>query len=264
MLLLGGWMLFVPIGGAFIEGDYIAVLPVPNKKKNGVLPYVFLPFFTQQLGIIGKSANEDEVWWKKLKLKFLWIDYRWNQSNCLPGKESKPNVELDLNRPYEELKQGYSKQNKRNIKRFEKQELTITTGKINDIVKVFVDSKGQEVTSLQGIPYGVLTQLAQKLEQNDHFKGKVHTPTIIHNGNILAGAVIMEWKKRAILILLANSNAAKKIGASTALIDAFIQKNAHKKLTFDFEGSAIDSLKRFYLGFGGEEKAYPFTTKRWI
>ena len=54
-----------------------------------------------------------------------------------------------------------------------------------------------------------------------------------------------------------NHPDGKTIGASHALIDAFIKDHAGQDLILDFEGSDIRNLAFFYSSFGATEELYP-------
>jgi len=74
----------------------------------------------------------------------------------------------------------------------------------------------------------------------------------------MASSVFFFSHNRAYYILVGNTVEGKSIGASHALIDAFIKGNAGKNLILDFEGSDIRNLALFYSGFGAREEIYPF------
>jgi hypothetical protein len=57
--------------------------------------------------------------------------------------------------------------------------------------------------------------------------------------------------------MVGNHPDGKTIGASHALIDAFIKDHAHQNLILDFEGSDIRNLAFFYEGFGATLETYP-------
>ena len=47
----------------------------------------------------------------------------------------------------------------------------------------------------------------------------------------------------------------------TFLIDSVLKKYAGSHLTFDFEGSMIPGLARYYMGFGAIEKKFQVLRK---
>ena len=57
--------------------------------------------------------------------------------------------------------------------------------------------------------------------------------------------------------MAASSNQAGiEQSAMFLLVDTFIEKNAGKKQIFDFEGSNIPGVARFYAGFGATPETY--------
>ena len=57
--------------------------------------------------------------------------------------------------------------------------------------------------------------------------------------------------------MVGNHPNGKTLGASHALINAFIKDHAGKDLLLDFEGSDVASLAFFYSSFGAEPVIYP-------
>jgi hypothetical protein len=68
--------------------------------------------------------------------------------------------------------------------------------------------------------------------------------------------VLLISAKRLYYILVGNHPNGKTIGASHALINAFIRDYAGTDMTLDFEGSDIQSLAFFYSSFGAVEEKY--------
>ena len=73
---------------------------------------------------------------------------------------------------------------------------------------------------------------------------------------LVASCVFFFSHKRAYYILVGNHPNGKTIGASHALIDAFIKDHAGKNILLDFEGSDIRNLAFFYSSFGAVEEKY--------
>ena len=73
---------------------------------------------------------------------------------------------------------------------------------------------------------------------------------------LLSSCVFFFSHSRAYYILVGNHPNGKTIGASHALVDAFIQDHSGKNMILDFEGSDIPNLALFYSGFGAIEKKY--------
>ena len=73
---------------------------------------------------------------------------------------------------------------------------------------------------------------------------------------LLASCVFFFSHNRAYYILVGNHPNGRTIGASHALIDAFIKDHAGKNMLLDFEGSDIRNLAFFYSSFGAIEEKF--------
>ena len=74
---------------------------------------------------------------------------------------------------------------------------------------------------------------------------------------LLASCIFFFSHNRAYYILVGNHPDGRTLGASHALIDAFIKDYAGSEMILDFEGSDIRNLAFFYSGFGAKEEIYP-------
>jgi hypothetical protein len=73
---------------------------------------------------------------------------------------------------------------------------------------------------------------------------------------LIASAVFLFSHNRAYYILVGNHANGRTLGASHALIDAFIKDHAGNNILLDFEGSDIRNLAFFYSSFGSREEKY--------
>ena len=87
-------------------------------------------------------------------------------------------------------------------------------------------------------------------------KKQATTYGIYRNDQLLASAAFFFSHGRAYYILVGNHPDGKTIGASHALIDAFIKDHAGQNLMLDFEGSDVPNLAFFYSSFGAVEEKY--------
>jgi hypothetical protein len=77
-----------------------------------------------------------------------------------------------------------------------------------------------------------------------------------NKGELVSSATFLFSNKRAYYILVGNHPNGRTLGASHALIDAFIKDHAGNELILDFEGSDIRNLAFFYTSFGANEEKY--------
>jgi hypothetical protein len=73
---------------------------------------------------------------------------------------------------------------------------------------------------------------------------------------LIASCAFAFSHKRAYYILVGNHPNGRTLGASHALIDAFIKDHAGQDLLLDFEGSDIRNLAFFYSSYGAKEEKY--------
>ena len=246
---------------ALVLDDYIAIFPIALGTKIGV-KYAYQPVFTQQLGLFTSlliSPKLVESFIKELKNISPLIQINLNSHNKISTNiikvEKKVNHELDLISTYDILKKSYSKNLKRNIKKAQKANLSISKNINPDaVIDLFRNNKGKEIHNLKDQDYQKLNRLAYKaLKLNMAEIWGVYTS----DNSLCAAAIFIKDHHRIIFLFSATNNEAKKQSAMPFLIDAFIKEHTETKYIFDFEGSNDENLARFYKSFGSTVVHYP-------
>jgi hypothetical protein len=243
---------------ALVLGDYEAVMPLTYNKKYGI-HYLYQPPFTASLGVFGKEINAAvlQEFLKAIPKKFRYIDISLNYCNffTVEGFDlyQRVNYVLPLCKSYEEIYNGYRENIQRNIKKCRQQHCTVKK-----------DFPIAEVIALTKLQPGFLGNLTDT--DFDNFKRlyglmnrqrKAITYGICTtNGQLVASCVFFFSHNRAYYILVGNHPNGKTMGASHALIDAFIKDHATSNMLLDFEGSDIQNLAFFYSSFGAIEEKY--------
>ncbi|HTM92387.1 MAG TPA: hypothetical protein VL095_08215, partial [Flavisolibacter sp.] len=179
----------------------------------------------------------------------------FNQGNLFQLKDyhlfQRVNYVLPLNQPYEKLYADYRGNIRRNIKKSIQYGCTIRT-----------DIDVSHITELAKLqPNGAPENELKKFEQlysllKERSTAKAYG--VFSNKNeLLASCVFTFSHKRAYYILVGNHPNGRTLGASHALIDAFIKDHAEQNLLLDFEGSDVRNLAFFYSSFGASEEKYP-------
>lgn len=241
---------------ALVYGDYEATLPLPYKSKGG-LNYVYRPYGVQQLGVFGDHTKTEELL-NTIPSKYVWVDIFLNAGNTLGKHASKSipqtNLTLDLNRSYESVYEGYSKQTKRNLRKAQKTSFgSFGFESPEQIINLFKLNKGKNLNNLQDKHYKKMTQIMYTLMHKN--LGYINSLYLEPN-HLCAAAFFMEWKGRTTLLFSVTDDAGKETQAMTKLLDEFFIFQSNKPVLFDFEGSNIESLARFYKGFGAEPESY--------
>lgn len=240
---------------ALVWEDYAFVMPLPWRQKWGIR-YLYQPFLTAQLGVFGTGLTPEIVaaFLAAIPAKFRYWDFSLNHHNLFPLQDfvlhQRMNYVLPLNTPYEDLVKAYRDNIRRNIRK--------SSQYGNSVVK---DVAVEEVITLtQYQPATIDESDFASFKKLFHYlaaRQEAKTYGIVSaRGELLASAVFLFSHNRAYYILVGNHPNGRTLGASHALIDAFIQDHAGQELLLDFEGSDIRNLAFFYSSFGAKEERY--------
>jgi hypothetical protein len=244
---------------ALVFGDYEAVMPLTWNKKYGFY-YLYQPAFTASLGVFGKNLTKEIIddFTSKFPSKFKLTEISLNSGNIIDDPKNfsllRSNYILHLNKSYEELYKAYRDNHKRNITKAFQLGCSISKEIAVDEIIQLNKEQLQHIDGTKQEDYPNFKKLYELLK----IKGQAKTYGLIDKQNkILASAVFFFSHNRAYYIMVGNHPDGKTIGASHALIDAFIKDHADQNLILDFEGSDIRNLAFFYNGFGATEEIYP-------
>jgi hypothetical protein len=238
-----------------VLNDYEAVMPLPWRRKYG-FHYLYQPSFAAQLGVFGNQVDAAivELFLRAVPSKFKLWELPLNHGNRfrLKGFEifDRINYVLPLNHTYEVLRKNYRQNTTRNIKKSvqfgcypekdvpiddiiclaEQQPNAASKGELQKFQDLFPLLKKQSAAK----SYGVFSSQKQ----------------------LLASCVFTLSHNRVYYILVGNHPNGRTLGASHALIDAFIRDHAGRPLLLDFEGSDVRNLAFFYSSFGASEERY--------
>ncbi len=251
--------------GGLILNNYEAVMPLPFSYKFS-LPYIYQPYFTQQLGIFtAQNINEALVqqFINAIPKKFIFVSTQLNYK-CSPSAikmkqiRYRKNFILSLNKPFQEIINKFSENTIRNIKQAEKQniQLKVNAYRAEVYIQFYKEHNPIDKTKQTEL---ILEKIINTTTENK--KGETWS---VHNnkGNLLAFAHFLKEKKRIVYIAPASSNEGKKQKAMFFLINEFCKKHSESNLLIDFEGSELTNVARFYEGFGAETEYYPIFKKK--
>jgi len=239
-----------------VYGDYRAVMPIPKLKLKRHLWFakIYTPPFVQQLGIFG-AENIDSTIIKafqdtalKCKPKIYNFNDEFIDNNKFNPKVL-PNYELNLQKSYLQLSEGYNTNLKRKLKKFNPN-FSIELIEESDIILNFVfefakPKMNQNIRNKLKFLFGVLKE-----------KNRVETYGFYEKNTLFAVAVFLIDHHRIINLLPISTEKGKNQNAMAFLLDAMIQKNADEDLIFDFEGSSIEGIAAFFKSFGAVNRPY--------
>ena len=239
--------------------EYEMVMPLTWNKKYGIY-YLYQPPFTACLGVFGKqvTALQLQNFLDAIPKKFRYWDIYLNPGNYFQLSSfdlyQRMNFVLPLHESYAEIFSGYRENIQRNIKKSHQLQIAIRQNINAGEVISLANEQLQHFSKITAATMLNFESLFSMLSKS----GKAITYGV-HNaaGQLMASAIFFFSHKRAYYILPGNSPDGKTLGASHALIDAFIKDHAQRDLLLDFEGSDISSLAFFYSSFGAIEEKYP-------
>jgi hypothetical protein len=252
------WYLDIVCPGweALVEGDYKTVMPLPVKTKWRI-KYVYQPNFVQQLGVFGPKTDHDivESFLNAVPESIVYLNFNLNSSNNLNqdlwNLTSRNNFILSLNREYSEIFKNYSENQQRNIKKAVgckmKIEATPDLNTYMELVRKYNPYKMPENE------YLVMYELLKELQHRN--KGIILSAKG-ENDTILASVFIIEALNRSMYIFPLSTDAGRKMSAMALIVDSYINDNCLSSGIFDFEGSNVEKIARFFKGFGAINQSY--------
>lgn len=240
---------------ALVLNNYEAVMPLPWRKKYGI-HYLYQPFLTAQLGLFGNAISAELLnsFFKTTPHKFKLWEFSLNHGNLFQMEGfhlyERTNYVLDLNHSYNNLYSNYRENVQRNIKKSFQYGCSIKTGiDVDDIITL----SQHQAKNIPESDFNKFKRLYELLKN----KNSVNTYGVFSKNNELIASCVFSFShNRAYYILVGNHPNGKTLGASHALIDAFIKDHAGQNLLLDFEGSDISNLAFFYSSFGAKEEKF--------
>lgn len=252
-----------PEWAALVEDNYVAVMPLPWRRKHG-LKYVYNPFYFTRLGVFSAKPIACELVAEFLQAVpkcFVSLDMNLNESvpdeAAVPGGHLKVSHRLDLNQPYEVICKGYGSNHRRNIKAARGFEPVIDQNiPAVEVIALYRSSRrgsGKSVR-MQDADYAIFLNVCEIAKQ----RGLADVWGVRDSdGSLLAGAVFLRDHGRVWFWASGREEERADRKAMFFLMDEYIRQHANRPLLLDFNGSSTESVARFYAGFGSQRYTFP-------
>lgn len=251
---------------ALILDEYAAVFPLPYKNRV-LFKQIYQPFFVQQLGLFYTATDQLNLlnyFIEAIPAQFRKINLQLNSENKIQSTFLKVKHKLThhifLNRAYAELAADYNTNTKRNLKKAVSYKPVISNMisplQMTELRKKYL---GDELKGVQNESDFIRLQriMEKSLAMN---MGEI-TAVMDEKNEIDAAVFYLKSNQHIIYLNAISSEAGKEKNAMTFLIDHLLRRYANSNLIFDFEGSMIPGIARFYKGFGATEISYPVLIK---
>jgi hypothetical protein len=243
---------------ALVGDDYTVVLPLVIGKKYGI-SYLYQPLFTQQLGLFSPTKVENQtviLFLNSIPEKYQYQILNFNTFNFLQNANGvvseRVTYQLDLVQSYFNLSSNYNQNTRRNISKSIAMGVTVSR-KVLSIADYIRFKKANLIVSLRDEQLEILKNLmVQAFEQGI---GEIYA-AFSEKKDLCAAAFFIRSNGKVIYLSAASNEIGKENRAMFALVDRFIHDYSESFLILDFEGSSIDSIARFYSGFGANRCTY--------
>lgn len=235
---------------ALVMDDYQAVMPLTWSRRYGL--YLLLqPVLAQQLGVFAAEMPDPELlaeFFRAIPSRFRLVDICLNCQNLkLPGDlkfQERVNFELDLR----DSATSYSTNTSRNLAKGKKHPFELREIGVADYLDLKY-SDGEHIPVRRHYLENLFGGLLER--KRAEFFG------LFLQGEMHAAAVLGNAWSRVIYMNGCSSPQGKETRAMFVLMDRLIHQSRNRYPVFDFEGSNLPGVARFFEGFGAFEVNYP-------
>jgi hypothetical protein len=254
------WFLDIMAPGweALIDDDYNSVFPIPAFRKFGV-QYVSTPAFLQQLGAFSpdKPASAAIVEFLEFFPEFFkLIDLCIGQEAEYKGFKvtERDNFELDLTKPYENLRDKFSADCIRNIESGHKRRPEMVTDiRTEELLDLYLDNKDNSQPKVKSFAIQRIKNLINFCIKNK--KGKIYGVRSAHKRPIIA-IFIIETHGNKTMLLTAGTPEASSKHLGYFVVNEIIKTYAATRTTLDFAGVSVPFIDSFMDAFGCDDVPY--------
>lgn len=240
-----------------IINDYELIFPIPIKKKWGIV-YSYMPAFTQQLGFIGNLNLLNNEVIEAVQNFVKYASPYLNFSNQTFAKQHAckelNNFIINLNKSYESLKNNYQNTVAYSIKKAQKNHLLYqSSNDFKTAVDAYFNYNKSNMQHVVKADYNQLKKILLHLQNNNSLLVRNILNT---EHKTLSSVVLMKDNKRYYNIINVTNNEGRKQEANYLLYDSLLQELSNQPMIFDFEGSDLPGVQKFYQKFGAENQPY--------
>lgn len=240
-----------------IVNDYEAVMPLPWRRKMGIR-YLYTPAFVQQSGFFGtcKTAIIHTII-SRIQEFACYGDYMLSKENglpSLPNLKHCTNLTLDLSVGYDSIYHNYTKALIRNLKKTATESFIYGADEnVEKNIRLYQSKYAERTPHVKEKDYQHFIQLCLLLTKREQCLIRNVTN---NRGTILAVGLLLKDAHRLYNVINVTTDEGRKKGANHYLMDHIIHEFAGNQLYFDFEGSDLPGVKRFYETFGAVNQPY--------
>ena len=127
-----------------------------------------------------------------------------------------------------------------------------------NLIELFQNNVGQRTPEIQSKDYENLERLIQACI--DRKVGDILS--IYQQEQLVASAFFLKHQNTVTILCSSTDFSNRNNGANTFLIDTAIQKYKLEYDIFNFGGSSMESIAKYFFSFGAEQMSYPFLQQK--
>jgi hypothetical protein len=241
-----------------VLNDYEAVMPIPWRRKYGI-KYAYQPLWILELGVFSSKIGLNLAPFLDMLIhKFNFSEFRFNSQNNFNFNNEylvdKQFQTLSLDKDYEEILNGYRKDRKKELRKAADSDLTeMWNDNSRKLITLFKNNVGKRTPNILEKDYFNLKKIIAVCIQK-----KVGEVLSIYdkNNNLVASSFFLKHKGFATILMSSTDFKNRNNGANTFLINSAIIKYQKNFNVFNFGGSSMQSIAKFFLSFGAENQVY--------
>lgn len=243
---------------ALVMDDYVAVMPVPNRKKWGV-SYVHPPLWVLQLGVFSHDMTmSTDLFVEELKKRYRFIEQRLNSFSTLTIKDyfqNKEYQELNITKTVEDILKGFRNDRIKDLKRAQESYFKgVWDAKLSESISLFRNTIGQRLPDIKQADYNRLENVFAECIKRE--VGRVLS--IYDDQKLIGSACVLCYKDTVTILCSSTAFDYKNKGVNTFLMYKLIEEYHQKYATLNFGGSSISTIANFFKSFGAQTQIYPF------
>ncbi len=237
-----------------VLNDYEAVMPVPWRKKFGIVYTYDVPFI-QQLGIYADQPEKSTELFKKAMFSFCkYGDYNFNYSTPLAGGISRSNFILSLDLPVDTLMNSFTSDTRQNIRKAVGNGLTYTPAETDEAIDSYRELYAGRLKKTSESEFQSFRTLSKIYYKNGE---AIVRKVTSGSGKVLAILLLLKDGRRLYNLMNSTFPEGRNKEANYFLLYSVWKEFEQLDLVFDFEGSDISGIQEFYKKFGASRELYP-------
>lgn len=252
--------------GVLVLDDYQAVMPLPWRKKYGI-KYVYPPFWVLELGVFSKKENLNlALFLKVLYKKNIFIESRLNSDNAIKEDDKFLQLKkiqlLPIDNEYDVVFKNYRKDRRKDLLKAKKNKLTAKWKDQPDVLlDLFKNNVGKRISNIKASDYNNLKEVIQTCIKKQ--KGEV-VSVYDASEKVVASGFFLKHNKTITILVSSTDFKNRNNGANTFLIDTVINYYCKKASTFNFGGSSMETIAKYFLSFGSSTYTYQQVSKNFL